>query len=62
MKKILLLLIFSNLLLANSLELVDDGIKLLKGEKIISTITKSNQILKIAKLSKITEQMLSSKK
>jgi len=62
MKKFLLLLIFNNLLLANSLELVDDGIKLLKGEKIISTITKSNQILKIAKLSKITEQMLSSRK
>jgi len=62
MKKILLLLLFNKFLLANSLEFVDDGVKIIKGEKVISTITESSQILKVAKLSKVTEQMLGNTK
>jgi hypothetical protein len=62
MKKFLQLLIFSNLLLGNSLELIEDGVKIIKGEKVISTITESSQILKVAKLSKVTEQILSNTK
>ena len=58
MKKLSIFLMFNATLFANSLELVDDGIKLLKGEKVVSTIEHGNQILKVAKLSKVTEQML----
>jgi len=62
MKKLLFFLTFNGVLLANSLELVDDGIKILKGKKLVSSIEQGSQILKIAKLNKVAEQMLTNTK
>ena len=58
MKKLSIFLILNSAVFANSLELVDDGLKLLRGEKVVSTIEDGAKILKIAKLSKVTKQML----
>ena len=62
MKNLLIFLTLNSLMFANSLDLVDDGIKLLKGEKTLSTIEQSSQLLKVANLSKVTEQMLNNTK
>lgn len=58
MKKFFIFSIFNSLLFANSLDLVDDGIKFLRGKKVVSTIEQGSQILKVAKLNKVTKQML----
>jgi hypothetical protein len=62
MKKLFIFFILNSILFANSLDLIDDGIKLLRGKKVVSTIENGGQILKVAKLSKVTEQMLTNPK
>jgi hypothetical protein len=53
MKKIGFLLFFNTLLFSNSLDLIDDVIKVANGKKIVTSIEKSNKILKVTKISKV---------
>ena len=62
MKKLYLILILNSLLFSNSVELIDDAIKIVKGKKIVTSVENSNKILKTAKLSRVTSSMLSSSK
>jgi len=55
MSKIILLIVITSIINANTLSLVDDTIKYIKGGKSLSTLDNTNNIIKVGRLSKVTQ-------